>query len=599
MQNKKVFIDSLPILAKMLCESAGVGFTMGGNTAFCDGKKINLPLLPDDQDAIALARGYLDHECGHMIYSGDPATRYRKNAHLFNNILNILEDIYIEKSMWVKFPGSKKNLAILTRKIISRGEGFSLENDERGINLIIKYIMFRLRFLVLQQRAFEQLYTKASALIDADFGQAFVSGLDSIIDKVTRSTCSNHNVRIADEVIEYLKDQQKEEDSDDSGQGQDSGSDSDSDDSGQGQDSGSDSDSDDSGQGQDSGSDSDSDDSGQGQDSGSDSDSDDSGQSQDSGSDGSNTSSRDLRSKLSQVFEDAEDGNIEDLDLSKAVESALQELSLSEHISSDNIVPFSKSPQPFDITRKPERQKIKRETASLRSRLTGLLQAKTLQRSHFKSSGNRISSSKIHRVAANDSRVFEARDIRRGKSTAVQMVLDVSQSMNYKQRILIASDACFALALALESCNIPCDVCAFPAYEIRNRHNAGVFRILPFGKKMKTFEGNFGIDADGPETPLGEAIMWAKTNLLARKEDRKIMIVITDGEPCYYYEEDHALSAKDFALKAITLSEKSGIEMFGVGIGLDSISKFFKHNIVINDIASFPQQLFQLLQKHI
>jgi hypothetical protein len=567
MQNKTIFINSLPILAKMLCERAGVGFTMGGNTAFCDGKKINLPLLPDDQDAIALARGYLDHECGHMIYSGDPATRYRKNAHLFNNILNILEDIYIEKSMWVKFPGSKKNLAILTRKIISRGEGFSLENDERGINLIIKYIMFRLRFLVLQQRAFEQLYTKASALIDADFGQAFVSGLDSIIDKVTRSTCSNHNVRIADEVIEYLKDQQKEEDSDDSGQGQDSGSDSDSDDSGQGQDSGSDSDSDDSGQ------------------------------SQDSGSDGSNTSSRDLRSKLSQVFEDAEDGNIEDLDLSKAVESALQELSLSEHISSDNIVPFSKSPQPFDITRKPERQKIKRETASLRSRLTGLLQAKTLQRSHFKSSGNRISSSKIHRVAANDSRVFEARDIKRGKSTAVQIVLDVSGSMDWKNVIKIAADTCFAMALALESCNVPCDVCAFPAYESRRGYLPGVFRILPFEGKLKAYERNFGIDADGPDTPLGEAIFWAKTNLLARKEDRKMMLVVTDGEPTYLCHQPHRMSSEDFSHKAIKSAEKSGIEMFGIGIHLNEVSKYFKNSIVINDVASFPQQLFKMLQK--
>jgi hypothetical protein len=581
MQNKKVFIDSLPILAKMLCESAGVGFTMGGNTAFCDGKKINLPLLPDDQDAIALARGYLDHECGHMIYSSDPATRYRDADPLFNNILNILEDIFIEKRMWIKFPGSKKNLSILVKVILSRGEGFTLNDSERGINLIVKYILFRLRFSVLNQRAFEQLYAKASALISTSFGQSFVSGLDSIIDRVTRSSCSQDNVRLADEVIEYLKEQQ---DSDDSGQDQDSGSGSDSDDSGQDQDSGSGSDSDDSGQDQNSGSGSDSDDSGQ---------------DQDSGSGGSDTNSRDLRSKISQIFEDSKNGNLEDLDISKATEIALQECSLSEGVSTDNIIPYSKFPSKFDIMRIPDKQMIKRETASLRSRLTGLLQAKTLKHSHFKSSGTRISSTKLYRVAANDSRVFEARDIRRGKSTAVQMVLDVSQSMNYKQRILIASDACFALALALESCNIPCDVCAFPAYEIRNRHNAGVFRILPFGKKMKTFEGNFGIDADGPETPLGEAIMWAKTNLLARKEDRKIMIVITDGEPCYYYEEDHALSAKDFALKAITLSEKSGIEMFGVGIGLDSISKFFKHNIVINDIASFPQQLFQLLQKHI
>jgi cobalamin biosynthesis protein CobT len=226
-----------------------------------------------------------------------------------------------------------------------------------------------------------------------------------------------------------------------------------------------------------------------------------------------------------------------------------------------------------------------------------LLQAKTLQRSHFKSSGNRISLSKIHRVAANDSRVFEARDIKRGKSTAVQIVLDVSRSMDWKNVIKIAADTCFAMALALESCNVPCDVCAFPAYESRRGELPGVFRILPFEGKLKAYERNFGIDADGPDTPLGEAIFWAKTNLLARKEDRKMMLVVTDGEPTYFKHQPHRMSSEDFSHKAIKSAEKSGIEMFGIGIHLNEVSKYFKNSIVINDVASFPQQLFKMLQK--
>jgi nitric oxide reductase activation protein len=91
--------------------------------------------------------------------------------------------------------------------------------------------------------------------------------------------------------------------------------------------------------------------------------------------------------------------------------------------------------------------------------------------------------------------------------------------------------------------------------------------------------------------------MWAKNNLLARRENRKLMLVITDGQP--NSKSLYDAGASKFALDAIKMSQKSGIEMFGIGIDLDSIADFFEHHIVIRDIASLPQQLFKMLQKNI
>ena len=84
----------------------------------------------------------------------------------------------------------------------------------------------------------------------------------------------------------------------------------------------------------------------------------------------------------------------------------------------------------------------------------------------------------------------------------------------------------------------------------------------------------------------GEAITWAFNRLKKRKEERKILMVISDGAPV----DDSTLSVNsgDFLernLKKIVkfIETKSEIEILAIGIGHD-VSRYYKKAIKISDV---------------
>ena len=84
----------------------------------------------------------------------------------------------------------------------------------------------------------------------------------------------------------------------------------------------------------------------------------------------------------------------------------------------------------------------------------------------------------------------------------------------------------------------------------------------------------------------GEAITWAYNRLQKRKEERKILMVISDGAPV----DDSTLSvnAGDFLEKHLKktvkfIEEKSDIDILAIGIGHD-VSRYYKKAIKIADV---------------
>jgi len=84
----------------------------------------------------------------------------------------------------------------------------------------------------------------------------------------------------------------------------------------------------------------------------------------------------------------------------------------------------------------------------------------------------------------------------------------------------------------------------------------------------------------------GEAITWAFNRLKKRKEERKILMVISDGAPV----DDSTLSVNsgDFLEKHLkqtvkSIENKSDIEILAIGIGHD-VSRYYKKAIKIADV---------------
>ncbi|MCY4034173.1 MAG: cobaltochelatase subunit CobT, partial [Hyphomicrobiales bacterium] len=85
----------------------------------------------------------------------------------------------------------------------------------------------------------------------------------------------------------------------------------------------------------------------------------------------------------------------------------------------------------------------------------------------------------------------------------------------------------------------------------------------------------------------GEAVAWAHRRLLARPEQRRILMVISDGAPV----DDSTLSVNKgnylerHLRRVITrIEERSPVQLIAIGIGHD-VTRFYRRAVTINDAA--------------
>ena len=97
----------------------------------------------------------------------------------------------------------------------------------------------------------------------------------------------------------------------------------------------------------------------------------------------------------------------------------------------------------------------------------------------------------------------------------------------------------------------------------------------------------------------GEALAWSHERLIKRPEERKILIVISDGAPV----DDSTLSAnrEDFLdnhLREIIskIENESPIELQAIGIGHD-VTKYYKNALTINRAEELGEVLLDELTK--
>ena len=84
----------------------------------------------------------------------------------------------------------------------------------------------------------------------------------------------------------------------------------------------------------------------------------------------------------------------------------------------------------------------------------------------------------------------------------------------------------------------------------------------------------------------GEALLWAHDRLLARSEDRRIMMVISDGAPV----DDSTLSVNSGSylekhLRDVInhIESKSPVELLAIGIGHD-VTRYYRRAVTITDV---------------
>jgi cobaltochelatase CobT len=95
----------------------------------------------------------------------------------------------------------------------------------------------------------------------------------------------------------------------------------------------------------------------------------------------------------------------------------------------------------------------------------------------------------------------------------------------------------------------------------------------------------------------GEALLWAHGRLIARREQRRILMVISDGAPV----DDSTLSVNNGSyleqhLRHVIreIETKSPVELIAIGIGHD-VTRYYRHAITIQDVDQLGGTVMQEL----
>jgi cobalamin biosynthesis protein CobT len=581
MRNTNHLIGSLPIVAQALGDKLGVRVEIGGDQAATDGSTIWIPALPpDDEAAVILARGFIDHEAGHIRFTKGTMT----GTPLEQSLQNILEDVRIERAMTERYPGAGQNLKRLVERLVADGRFSPVPAEAHPGTVVCGYLLHKLRSAILGQTALESLADQAEEVFSNTFSPGAATRIAAIGFEVHCARSTDDVRDLARRILQSLEEDDQDDPPEPRGDEGDAHA-------GTGADrnAGGDENQPDDADGN-SGGDSNEDAGGE---SGSESEGDagDSSEDPDGAADGSpggnaggeqedDPQEPGKSAGSSGAAKQALSATDEDLsghDLGEILSQSLEDAASEDHSPGSVTVANDRPGRLMRSSGMLDAEQSRIATVGLRARLDGLMQSRRLERSRPTRSGGRIDNRKLHRIAVGDTRVFAARNERVAPNTAVSLLLDRSYSMHGETQ-KIANEAVYAAALALSG--LPGGALHTAAFPVGERDMA---TITPFGGRVEAKD--YAIVSSGG-TPLAEALWRTAIILSGRPEPRRICVVATDGDP----NDGKAVS------DVVGRMESAGIELFALGIRTTAPAQFFRNTEVITDVAEMPKALLGMLQ---
>nr|APO17167.1 Plasmid associated gene product [Proteus mirabilis]APO17252.1 Plasmid associated gene product [Proteus mirabilis]APO17337.1 Plasmid associated gene product [Proteus mirabilis]APO17436.1 Plasmid associated gene product [Proteus mirabilis]APO17535.1 Plasmid associated gene product [Proteus mirabilis] len=541
--------NALPIVAAAYGEKFGVKVLIQGQDAFTDGERIVIPTAnPDDPHYQQIAWGYLAHEAAHIRHTNFDMVKKASSKPIRKALLNIIEDVRIENELAKDYPGTRRSISQVIEYMVDTQQMCVPEQPEPASNLQA-WLLFRLRCHFLGQKALTPLYQAVDERVRQLFPAAAMSRLSAMLTAVPSLASTGEVLKLVDAIVAMLEEESRppQDDSDADG-GDDIGQDA----------------------------------------------------SNDSNSSSDSQTPETSSSATGDAAETSDSDNSDQADnLRQALEASAAHFEpdtfaqvaevLSEQAEGHQGVTPLSLPQAEQAMLGDEAilTLSASESAQIRARLRGMVQSSQDNRNHAKRYGLRVATHRLAASQAGESRLFIQRQPRIAPNAAVHLLVDISGSMGKpigegnRKYFHVANEAALALAMALEG--IPGVVPAvsyFPGI-----HQEVSIALLP-KQSVRHRAACFDQKPRGC-TPMAQAMWFAANSLLAQKQKRKLMIVLTDGDP------DDWAATHDI----VDRCRRSGFELLGIGIQTRSVEKFFPRSIVINDVKDLKRELFEVTQQ--
>lgn len=561
---KSSLVGALPLIAQMLGRKRGLRVVIEGQRAFTDFQTITIPALPpDDVLAGVYAHGFIDHESGHLRYT-DPAIL--KPAGLLGLLLNLLEDIRIEQALGRAYPGSRQNLAALMTALEAQ-QSVVPAADAPPVQQLVMGLLALLRWRVLGQSALQSAAALLEARLMALLSEPLWRTVWTLAFAVRTAESTAEVLALAQAMVQALTDalaapqhalppglgHEAPVSGPDAMPATDAGAGSDT---------------------------APASNTGAGRDGHADTGPDALSRADIPASATAEGISAD-RAVLQALLETTE--NVSAADIGARVAALLE----AKAAQTDGLgvtvagVDPPRPPRPNPALCRAARV----ATRALSRRLATLLEAHTHGSTARSRRGRRLDHAHLDRLTVGDPRLFQQHVRGETVDTAVGLLLDRSGSM--QTDLVLASQAVLALALALDGiAGVRCQTLAFPG------QGDSVILLKDWAERAQAVAGRFALSAHGG-TPLAPALWRLAFEMTQRPAARRLVIVITDGEP------DHCASVLDI----LTRCRASGIAVLGIGVGLtlEAVQRVFgpAHAIAIQQVEALAPRLFGLLEQHL
>ena len=549
---------AFPIVAAAIGERFGIQVAIGGDQAYTDGKMIQLPAYNgNDPNYHTVAWGLLAHEAAHIRYS-DFTLDYG-TSELRRRLAGAIEDVRIEDALANEFPGTRLTLRSVVNYMIDQGKFRSYTTTDHPANVLYGYVLKRLRVQVLGQIALQPLLTQNEQVLKSLFPPQVMQELNRLLSTVPNGLVSEQDsMDLADRIFTMLN--EAELPSNDSPQPTVSPTETEVE----------------------------------------------TEETADKEAEGDSDSNNQTVSE-SHVDTDPESkpdieipkqtyaellnalSTVDAADIDQDVFENLKEaLALPDQSMSTQLMPVGCEPPLNEVAGLKLLNRVTSESRKLRATLQGLVQSERLRHSRSTAHGTRLDTHRLARVGLGETRLFLKAELKTAPNTAIHLLLDRSYSMNANlldpngkisgTRLSMTLSASVALALALEGVpGVNVGMTAFPGEAVDS-----VYRLLNHGQRITSRASAFTLRASGG-TPMTEAIWFGAAALLRCREPRKVLLVLTDGQP------DELASTLDILQRC----RESGIETVGIGLGLE-VSHLFPKSVRIHALTELRTQLFEL-----
>ncbi|MDX2094805.1 MAG: cobaltochelatase subunit CobT [Alphaproteobacteria bacterium] len=265
-------------------------------------------------------------------------------------------------------------------------------------------------------------------------------------------------------------------------------------------------------------------------------------------------------------------------------------------------------------------QKVKQYhtvTSRLATRLQRLLLAQQTRQWMYELEDGIIDNARLAQIVARPdiTTIYKIENDTAFKDTVVTLLIDNSGSMRGRP-ITIAALSADILARTLERCGVKVEILGFTTrdwkggqsrkawLEAGRSANPGRLNDLRHiiyksaDQRLSRARRNLALmlkDGILKENIDGEAILWAHGRLRARHEQRKILMVISDGAPV----DDSTLSANsgstlDNHLRAViaSIEDAGDVELLAIGIGHD-VTRYYSRAVTLHDVEQLGDAMLE------